>query len=78
MQKCISLHYQNEAYWYKLNTTTDFGIQNSNKDFKFKGDDHVIISEYRNIFAKSSAPNWNEDVFMIKSVKNTILWACVI
>ena len=37
-------------------------------DPKFKGDDHVRISEYKNIFAKGYTPNWSEEVFVIKNV----------
>ena len=36
------------------------------------------ISKYKNFLAKSIAPNWFEDVFMIKNVEDTVLWAYVI
>ena len=36
------------------------------KDPKFKADDHVRISKYKNIFAKRYAPNWS-DMFQICS-----------
>ena len=45
---------------------------NNNKDPKFKVGDHVRISKYKNIFAKRYMPNWSEEVFIIKKVKNTI------
>ena len=38
------------------------------KDPKFKVDDHVRISKYKNIFAKDYTPNWSEQVFMIKKI----------
>ena len=41
---------------------------------KFKIGDHVRISKYKHIFAKSYAPNWSEEVFMITENKNTVLW----
>ena len=44
---------------------------------KFKVGDHVRISKYKNIFAKAYTPNWSE-VFVIKKVKNTVLWIYVI
>ena len=44
----------------------------SDKDPKFKVRDHVRISKYKNIFAKGYTPNWSEEVFMIKEVKNTV------
>ena len=50
---------------------------NSNKevddeDPKFKICDIVKISKCKNIFAKCNVPNWSEDVFVIKKVKNII------
>ena len=39
------------------------------KDPKFKVDDHVRISKYKNIFAKEYTPNWPEEVFVIKELK---------
>ena len=41
----------------------------NNKDPKF---DHVRISKYKNIFVKGYMPNWSEEVFVIKKVKNTV------
>ena len=46
----------------------------NNKDPKFKVGDRVRISKYKNIFAKGYMPNWSEEVFVIKKVKNTIPW----
>ena len=50
----------------------------SNKDPKFKVGDHVRIFKYKNIFAKGYTPNWSEEVFVIKKVKNTVPWTYVI
>ena len=50
----------------------------NNKYPKFKIGDHVRISKYKNIFAKGYTPNWSEEVFVIKKVKNTVPWAYVI
>ena len=36
------------------------------------------ISKYKNIFAKGYVPNWSEEVFVIKKVKNTLSWTYVI
>ena len=45
----------------------------SNKKIpKFKVDDNVRISKYKNIFAKEYTPNWSEDVFVINKIKNTV------
>ena len=40
--------------------------------------DHVRSSKYKNIFAKGYTPNWSEEVFVIKKVKNTVPWTYVI
>ena len=40
--------------------------------------DAVRISKYENIFAESYTPNWSEEVFVIKKVKNTVPWTYVI
>ena len=48
------------------------------KDPEFKVGDHVRIPKYKNIFAKGYMPNWSEEVFVIKNVKNTVLWTYVI
>ena len=44
------------------------------KDPKFKIGDRVRISKYKNIFVKEYMPNWSEEVFVIKKVKNTVPW----
>ena len=31
-------------------------------------------SKYKNIFDKGYTPNWSEDVFVVKKVKNTVPW----
>ena len=49
----------------------DFNKANNKKGPKFKIDDNVRISKYKNIFAKGYLPNWFEGVFMIKKVKNS-------
>ena len=49
-----------------------------NKDPKFKVDDHVRISKYKNIFAKGYTANWSEEVFVIKRDKNIVPWTYVI
>ena len=50
----------------------------NDKDLKFKVGDLVRISEYKNIFAKGYTPNWSEEVFVIKKVKNTVSWTYVV
>ena len=38
----------------------------------------VTTWKYKNIFAKGHVPNWLEKFFVIKKVKNTVLWTYVI
>ena len=48
------------------------------KDPKFKVSDHVMISKYKNIFAKGYTQNWSEEVFVVSKIKNTVSWTYVI
>ena len=58
----------------KDNTYVDFGKEVNDNYSKFKVGDHVRISKYKNIFAKGYTPNWSEEVFVIKEIKNTVPW----
>ena len=62
----------------KDNTFINTSKEINNKDPKFKIGDYVRISKYKNIFAKGYMPNWSEESFVIKKVKNTVLWTYVI
>ena len=62
----------------KDNTYINTSKEINNKDPEFKVGDRVRISKYKNIFAKGYMPNWSEEVFVIKKVKNTIPWTYVI
>ena len=62
----------------KGNTYTNADKEINNKDPKFKVGDRVRISKYKNIFAKWYMPNWSEEVFVIKKVKNTVPWTYMI
>ena len=48
----------------------DFNKENNNDEPKFG--DHARISEYKKCFAKGFVPNWSEEVFVVKKVKNTV------
>ena len=61
----------------KDNAYIDFKKEVNDKDPKFKVDDRVRISKYKNIFAKGYTTNWSEEVFVIKKVKNTFPWTYV-
>ena len=43
----------------------------------FEVADHINISKYKNIFIKGLIPNWCEEAFVIKKVKNTVPWTSV-
>ena len=58
----------------KDNTYIDFKKKVTDKDPKFKADDHVRISKYKNIFAKGYTPNWSEEIFVVSKYKNTVPW----
>ena len=60
------------------NTYIDFEKEVNDKSPKFKVGDHVRICKYKNIFAKGYMPNWSEEIFFIKKIKNTVPWTYVI
>ena len=62
----------------KDNTYIDFKKEINNKDPKFKVGDHVRIYKYKNIFTKGYMPNWSEEIFIIKKIKDTVPWTYVI
>ena len=62
----------------KDNTYINTDKDTNDKDLKSKVGDRVRISKYKNIFAKGYTPNWSEEVFVIKKVKNTVPWTYVI
>ena len=54
-----------------------------NEDFnkkgpKFKVNDHVRISKYKNIFVKGYVSNWSEEVFIVNEIKNIVPWTYTI
>ena len=52
----------------KSSTYINYSKETNDKDPKFKIGDIARISKYKNIFAKGYAPNWSEEVFVIKKV----------
>ena len=50
----------------KDNTYINTDKKTNDKDPKFKVNDQVRISKYKNIFAKGYTPNWSEEVSVIK------------
>ena len=62
----------------KDNKYIDFRKEVNDKYPKFKVDDHVRISKYKNIFAKLYIPNWSEEVFLVSKIKNAVPWTYVV
>ena len=62
----------------KDNTYINIDKVINDKDPKFEVGDYVRISNCKNIFAKEYTPNWSEEIFVIKKVKNTVPWTYVI
>ena len=58
----------------KDNTYIDTIKEVNDKDPKFKVGNYVTISKRKYIFAKGNTPNWSEEVFLIKEVKDTVPW----
>ena len=58
----------------KNNTYIGFKKEVNDKNPKFRVGDHVRIPKYKNIFAKGYMPNWSEEIFNIKKIKNTLPW----
>ena len=56
----------------------EYNEESNKRNPKFEVGDRVRISKYKNIFAKGYAPNWSEEIFAIKKVKNTVPWTYVI
>ena len=63
----------------------DFKKEVNDKDTKFKVGDHVRISKCKYTIHDTRytpysryTPNWSEEVFVIKNVKNTVPWIDII
>ena len=50
----------------KSDSFAEYNKESNEKDPKFKVNDHVRISKYKNIFAKGYASNWSEEIFVVK------------
>ena len=54
---------------FKDDSFAEYNEESNEKDPKFKVGDHVRISKYKNIVAKGYAPNWSEELFVVKKIK---------
>ena len=55
------------------NFFAEYNKESNEKGSKFKVGDHVRISKFNNLFAKGYTPNWTEEIFIIKKIRNTVL-----
>ena len=62
----------------KSDTYIDYGVKYNDRDPKFKVVDHERTSKYKYIFAKDYTSNLPEQLVVIKKVKHTVSWTCVI
>ena len=62
----------------KSDSFAEYNEESNEKDPKFKVGDHIRISKFKNVFAKGYTPNWSEEIFIIKKMKNTVPWSYVI
>ena len=62
----------------KSGNYAEYNVNSNDKDPKFQLVDHVRISKCKNIFGKGYTPNWSEEIFVIKKVKNTLPWTYII
>ena len=62
----------------KDNASIDSSKEVNYKNCKFKVGDHLRIKKNIYNFAKGYTPNWSEELFVIKEVKNTVPWTYVI
>ena len=46
--------------------------EHNKKGIKFKVDDRVRISKFKNIFAKGYTPNWSSKIFIVDKVNDTV------
>ena len=58
----------------KSDSFAEYNEESNEKDPKYKVSDHVRISKYKNSFGKGYAPNWSEELFVVKKIKNTVPW----
>ena len=67
-----------KAFDVKSDSSAESDEDSNFMKLKFKVDDRVRISKYKNIFAKVYTQNWSEEVFVVSKIKNTVLWIYVI
>ena len=56
----------------------EYNVNSNDEDPKFLVGDNVRTTKYNNNFPKGYTPNWPEEVFVVKKLKNTLPWTYVI
>ena len=81
----IVIKYNNTVHRMKMKPTevtsdsfAECNEKSNKKSPKFKVNDNVRISKYKNIFAKGYVPSWSDEVVIVSKIKNTVPWAYVI
>ena len=62
----------------KCDSFAESNEESKEKNPRFKVGDHVRISKYKNIFTKGYAPNWSEESFVVRKIKNIVSWTYAI
>ena len=62
----------------KDDSFAEYNKKSNGKDPKFKVGDHVRISKFENVFAKHYTPDWSEEIFIVKKIKNNVPWTYII
>ena len=62
----------------KSDSFAKYNEEPNEKHPKFKVGYHVRTSKCKNIFAKGYTPDWSEEIFVVKKIKNTVPWTNVI
>ena len=60
------------------NSYAEYNEDSNEKDPKFKVDDCVRISKYKDIFAKGYTQNRSDEVSVISKIKNNVQWTYLI
>ena len=59
-------------------TNIEISKEINDEDPKFKIDNIVRISKYKKTFPKGYVPDWSEETFVNKKIKNDVPWTYVI
>ena len=73
-----SQNYENKTNYVTSDYYAEYNENYNEKDPKLKVGDHVIISKYKNNFAKEYTENWSEEIFVVSKIKNSVPWTYVI